>query len=130
MACCRKELEAQHSVNVDISRVVPQASPCCDEIPGAAALMLPAPSLSRFLSRLVQAQFHFFGFERWAMSDEYRMPGPIQFLGPGSDSLTETLRLEIEERSENEAAATQAKKKQRKDAPEASPSTECAEASP
>lgn len=35
--------------------------------------------------------------EKWAINDCYRCPGPVQYSGPGSDDVSITLRLEVEE---------------------------------
>jgi len=36
--------------------------------------------------------------QKWALQECYRSPGPVQYTGPGSDDVSETLRLEVEAR--------------------------------
>ena len=74
------------------------------------------PVIKKALTDLKGKPFRAFASARdaWATGDHYRTPGPIQFDGgPGAEAITETLRLEIEQREEESKSAQHREKRQR-----------------
>lgn len=57
------------------------------------------PVIRKALTELDGKPFRVFqeNRDRWAIEDFYRSPGPIQFIGPGSDDITFTLQYEQED---------------------------------
>ena len=66
------------------------------------------PVIKKALTELNGKPFKTFVGRRkyWMVNDCYRSPGPIQFDGPGSEDISITLRLELEERAAETEVAT------------------------
>ena len=66
------------------------------------------PVIKKALTELLGKPFLTFVNQRlsWMVEDCYRSPGPIQFSGPGSEDISITLRLELEQRAAEKKEAT------------------------
>ena len=63
------------------------------------------PVIRKALVDLNGAAFEYFAAHRakWAIEDDYRFPGPIQYFGP--PELTEAITLTLENESESKVAS-------------------------